>query len=184
MLTFPPNFAQVVPGLYRSGSPGIYLSRAQRGELVQALDLLTVVRLSGEEPDASWPAGVRVTSLPGVKPVMTRAMFKRWKKELKRGLPLLVHCHMGAERTGVYVAHAEVMFGLPMDQIMSRLRKHSEGYWRRPSDRKALGHLRRSLLCLRETGDVLSDEEIASFLDLDPEVLDEDLNEAARWEPR
>lgn len=184
MLHLPPNFAQVVPGLWRSGSP-TYLSDSARHEFARRTGLKTVVRLADEEDDLSWPSGVIATSLPGVKPVMTRAMWRRWRRLLddRSFWPILFHCHFGAERTGVYAAHAEAHLRVKPSVSRARLQKHGETLWSRDRDMADLDHLMRSCKALRRTGDVLSDSEVARFLGADPATLDAELEAETSWRP-
>ena len=173
MITFPPNFGQVAPGLMRSGSP-TYMTSIERRRFADAVGLRTVVRLADEEPNVSWPSGVVATSLPSIKPVMTRVMWRRWKEFLqdKSNWPILVHCHAGAERTGVYVAHAEILLGQDLWRVMARLQKHGEGFWRRSGDIPDLAHLRQSLEHLQDKGDVLPDKAIIAYMGLGGDELD------------
>lgn len=166
MIVFPPNFAQVVPGLTRSGTPVDFLSSAKRRAFAEALGLRTVVRLVEEEPDVSWAPGVLATSLPAVKPVMTRTMWARWRELLEdqSRWPIHFYCHMGAERTGVYAAHAETYLGHRKSKVRARLHKHGETFWSRDRDVADRQHLLDSLRSLRRTGDVLDDDRVAEFL--------------------
>jgi len=154
-----------------------------RARFAQAIGLKTVVRLSGEEGDATWPRGVRAMSLPGLRPVMSRQMWGRWKAILedRSNWPILVHCRMGAERTGVYVAHAETWLKIPREIVRGRLQKYGEGFW--PPNRD-LYHLHHSLRDLEGLGDVLPDEDVRRFLRIDDyEDLDDYINDQAEWSP-
>jgi hypothetical protein len=123
-----------------------------------------VVVAAPEEPEVPWPKGVRVLRLPIWKPVLSRSQWAIWRDVTDAGEPVLTHCVMGAERTGILCAHAQVHRGVRVPGAMRDLHKYGLGYWSGRRHRTDLEDLKTSLLSLQVTGNVLSDAAVGMIL--------------------
>lgn len=164
----PPNFGPVhgVAGVYRSSTPKI-LPLADRARLVETLGLRTVICAAAEIPRLEWPPEILSVRLPIYKPFLTRGQWRIWRALLAAAerRPMLVHCQVGAERTGILCAHAQIVAGVDPRRVKMDLDRFGEGFWLRGrghgEDRDTLWA---SLDALRRTGDVLPDAVVESML--------------------
>lgn len=139
--------------VYRSANPA-GMSKSQRARLARRLELRTVVCAAAELSDPGWPAAVTWVHLPIAKPILTPRQWRIWLALLRHRTPLLVHCHAGAERTGILAAHAEVFAGVSLGDAERALHRHGLGYWEGPEYLDDLRALRASLESLQVAGDV------------------------------
>ena len=99
-----PDFAQVTPELYRSGQP------TQAGMAkIASLKIRTVLKLNDDDPqEADWAATYGVT----LQPMLMSNDGSPTYQEIDAALavindtskqPVLVHCHLGHDRTGAVI---------------------------------------------------------------------------------
>ena len=124
-----PNFRTVLPGrVYRSGQ----LSQARLESYARRHNVRTVVNLRGCCPTAGWyrnesDATSRLDlSQEDLSFSATRMPSRTAVSELIEVLdrserPLLLHCHQGADRTGLASAVVLILEGVPLDQSLQQL---------------------------------------------------------------
>lgn len=102
------NFAQVTPGLYRGAQP-----TPQGLAELQRLGIRTVVNLRDEydERSAVQSAGLNYVAIPASPWTIGQSEVERFLKLMREpaNLPVFVHCHRGADRTGCAVAAYRVV---------------------------------------------------------------------------
>ena len=113
-----PNFAQVASFLYRSGQPN------QAGVAkIEGLGVKTILKLNSDDPlESDWAASngldlETVPMSPSVSPTYDQidAALAIINDPAKQ--PVLVHCHLGHDRTGAVIgAFRVVVQGMSVDQ--------------------------------------------------------------------
>jgi protein tyrosine/serine phosphatase len=99
-----PDFAQVTPNLYRSGQP------TQAGVAkIKSLGIKTILKLNDDDPqEADWAASDGVTLEPMLLSNEGSPTYDQIDAALAfindaANQPVLVHCHLGHDRTGAVI---------------------------------------------------------------------------------
>jgi protein tyrosine phosphatase (PTP) superfamily phosphohydrolase (DUF442 family) len=113
-----PNFAQVTPNLYRSGQP----TQAGMAQ-IKKLNVNTILKLNVDDPaEADWAASDGMdleTVLMSNKESPTYDQIDQALAIIQdpSKQPVLVHCHLGRDRTGAVIgAYRVVVQGMSVDQ--------------------------------------------------------------------
>jgi tyrosine-protein phosphatase SIW14 len=100
-----PDFAQVSPGVYRSGQP------TQQGiAQLAAKGIKTVLKLNNDAPaESSWASAAGIDLVARLMSNQAAPTFAQVDDALAvvndaAQQPILVHCHLGHDRTGVVIA--------------------------------------------------------------------------------
>jgi protein tyrosine/serine phosphatase len=113
-----PDFAKVSDALYRSGQP-----TQQEIAQLPGLGIKTILKLNSDDPaESDWAAGADVTLVPELLDNQNPPTFEQVDAALAvitdpARQPVLVHCHLGHDRTSIVVAAYEVtVAGMGVDQ--------------------------------------------------------------------
>ena len=123
-----PDFAKVSAVLYRSGQP------TQQGVAqLPGLGVKTILKLNADDPaETDWAAAAGVTLVPQLMDNYGGPSFDQVDSALAvindpAHQPVLVHCHLGHDRTGIVVAAYQVVVaGMGIDQAVAEAK--SFGY--------------------------------------------------------
>ena len=123
-----PNFAQVTPNLYRSGQP------TQAGVAkIQSQGIKTILKLNADDPaESDWAAsdglGLETVLMSNkVSPTFAQVDAALAIIQDPSQQPVLVHCHLGKDRTGAVIgAYRVVVQGMSVDQAAAEAK--SFGY--------------------------------------------------------
>ncbi len=123
-----PNLFKVTPAIFRSAQPD-----AEGFRSAEALGIGTVLNLRAGHHDASLAAGtkLRLVDAPILDDHVERDAVLaalRVVTDSRHG-PVLVHCHQGADRTGVVIAAWRiVVLGWPKESAIRELREGGYGF--------------------------------------------------------
>jgi protein tyrosine/serine phosphatase len=106
-----PNFAKVTGILYRSGQP------TQQGvSQLAAKGVKTILKLNADDPaEPDWAAADGITLIPQLMDNHSSPSYAQVDAALaiimdSTKQPVLVHCHLGHDRTGAVVAAYQVLY--------------------------------------------------------------------------
>lgn len=123
-----PNFHQISETLYRSGQP-----TAEGFKALENFGIKTVINLRSEASDKELLAGtgLKCVEIPSKATEVKEGDLFTFLKLVTspEGAPYLIHCHHGADRTGLFVAvYRVVVQGWPKEEAIREMQKGGFGF--------------------------------------------------------
>ncbi|MGB9835591.1 MAG: fused DSP-PTPase phosphatase/NAD kinase-like protein [Candidatus Saccharicenans sp.] len=123
-----PNLFQVSETLYRSAQP-----TAEGFHALEKMGLKTVINLRGDHDDRRDMAGTKLNyvAIPSKATEVHEGDLLKFLQLVTRpeNSPYLVHCHHGADRTGLFVAvYRVVVQGWPKEEAIREMQKGGFGF--------------------------------------------------------
>lgn len=123
-----PNFHQISEKLYRSGQP-----TAEGFKALAEFGIRTVINLRSEASDKELltGTGLKYVEIPSKATEVKEGDLFTFLKLVTspEGAPYLIHCHHGADRTGLFVAvYRVVVQGWPKEEAIREMQKGGFGF--------------------------------------------------------